>query len=72
MSSISKQSVLQAGPGLWTAQIPFADKLPYPLQVNESLLLLVLVAGCQQASGQIMRTLSGKSVRSCCCGLLET
>ena len=51
------------GPGLWTAEIPFADKLPYRLRVNETLLLLVFFAGCQQGGGQIMRTLSGKSVR---------
>ena len=57
---------MQAGPGLWTAKvadgIPLLRRLPYPLMVNECLLLLVLVCGNQQGGGQIWRTLSGKQV----------
>ena len=65
-----QHSCLQAGPGLWTAKvgdsIPLLRRLPYALKVNDSLLLLVLVAGCEQVSGQIWRTLTGNSVRAGC------
>ena len=62
-----KQGVLQTGPGLWTAILPFTKSLPLPLSLSDALLILVAFAACQQAGGQISRTLSGKSV----CAALE-
>ena len=62
------RACVQAGPGVWTAKVgdlwPLLRRLPYPLAVNEALLLLVLVAASQQASGQVWRGLTGEGVRT--------
>ena len=48
----------QTGPGLWDYNLREAlPRLPVALKVNDALLLVVGVAGCQQLGGQIWRTL---------------
>ena len=63
---------MQTGPGLWVYNLQeVVPVLPIMLKVNDALLLVVGVAGAQQLTGQIWRTLfTAPSVWHSLCMLL--